>query len=167
MNVIIQQHDESATSTNGSAFLFGIDARDVGAQIETSPALEVAPAAEMKTLRPRRPGTNSLSETIGRREHTDPGFARRMHAARIRVGSQIYADQPDSLAALRLARGLSQSSLAVTLGTSQSHVAKIETGKVKIQFLTATLLADALRVSLDQLRPLIENALAAPMAQGK
>ena len=44
------------------------------------------------------------------------------------------------------------------MGTRQSHIAKIEAGKVQIQFATATQLADVLNITLDSLRGLIEQS---------
>ncbi|WP_175104891.1 helix-turn-helix domain-containing protein [Pararobbsia alpina] len=79
-----------------------------------------------------------------------------MAAARARIAPDLY-DVPLTLAALRLSRGFSQAALAARLGTSQSHVAKIESGKLKIQFETAAALADALNISLDDLRPMISG----------
>jgi len=83
-----------------------------------------------------------------------------MAAARARVARQAFDDQPESIAAARLRKGLSQMKLAELLGTSQPHVAKIEAGKVRIQFSTAVQLADALGISLDQLRPLVEASIS-------
>jgi len=65
-------------------------------------------------------------------------------------------EAPNSLAKLRLQRGFSQQQLAKNIGTSQSHIAKIEAGTVNIYWDTATRIADALTVSLEELRPLIK-----------
>ncbi|WP_162878183.1 helix-turn-helix transcriptional regulator [Trinickia diaoshuihuensis] len=67
----------------------------------------------------------------------------------------MFASRPDSIAAARLRAGLSQAKLGEAIGTSQSHIAKIEAGKVQIQFSTAMQLADALNITLDSLRALI------------
>lgn len=94
---------------------------------------------------------------IQRREKHDPVFRERMAAARGRAARAMFASRPDSIAAARLQAGFSQAKLAEAIGTSQSHIAKIEAGKVQIQFSTATQLADALHISLDSLRRLIEQ----------
>jgi ribosome-binding protein aMBF1 (putative translation factor) len=100
----------------------------------------------------------SVRGTIARRENRDPAYAARMAAARARVGQSVFSDEPNSIAAVRLRMGLSQTKLAEKIGTSQSHIAKIEGGKTRIHFSTAIQLADALAISLDALRPLIEQS---------
>ncbi len=67
-----------------------------------------------------------------------------------------------TLPALRLKRGLSQAQLAAFVGTSQPHIAKIEAGATRLYFATATRIADALGVTLDALRPLIEIQEGSP-----
>ncbi len=78
-----------------------------------------------------------------------------MEKARAALADDYRDVLPNDLTALRLKRGLSQTSLASTIGTSQSHVAKIEAGLLDVKFSTAVKIADALAVSLDTLRPLI------------
>ena len=90
-------------------------------------------------------------------EDNNPEYRERSRTAR-----KVLADQfetvckPDSIAILRLKKGMSQQSLADEMKTSQSHIAKIEAGSVKLYFHTAARLADALGVSLDRLRTLIK-----------
>lgn len=52
------------------------------------------------------------------------------------------------LARLRLSKGLSQQKLADLIKTSQSHVARIETGRENVLLATAVKLASALETSL-------------------
>jgi transcriptional regulator with XRE-family HTH domain len=66
-----------------------------------------------------------------------------------------------SLARLRLSRGYSQQQLATMIGSSQPHIARIESGRGELFFDTAGRLADALGVKLDELRPLIDATRAA------
>ncbi|WP_197732873.1 helix-turn-helix transcriptional regulator [Paraburkholderia pallida] len=94
---------------------------------------------------------------VQRREERDPAFREQMVAARVRAATSMFSSKPNSIAAARLQAGLSQTKLAEAIGTSQSHIAKIEGGKVQIQFSTAVQLADALNVTLDSLRGLIEQ----------
>lgn len=79
-----------------------------------------------------------------------------MQRARALLAEEMDAVAPDSLAKLRLKRGMSQTKLAQQIGTSQAHIAKIEAGAVKLYWQTAVKLADALGISLDELRPLVE-----------
>lgn len=69
-------------------------------------------------------------------------LARRRLAARLK-------DDIGGLAALRLARGLSQKQLAEAVGTSQPHIARIENGRDNVLLATANQLATALGVSLE------------------
>jgi len=102
-------------------------------------------------------GKRSLSNVLRDREQNDASFKARMIEARKLLADEIEDVLPqDSLATRRLKKGLSQQGLAIILRTSQSHVAKIEAGKVAIYFDTATKIADALQISLDDLRKLVE-----------
>lgn len=82
-----------------------------------------------------------------------------MQEARAALATEILADAPISLAKVRLQRGFSQEQLARAIGTSQPHIARIEAG-ASLLWNTAVRLADALGVSLDDLRPLLENGSA-------
>jgi len=90
------------------------------------------------------------------RETLDSSYRARMSTARAMLASDLMNEAPNSLAKLRLQRGFSQQQLAKNIGTSQSHIAKIEAGTVNIYWDTATRIADALTVSLEELRPLIK-----------
>jgi len=114
--------------------------------------------------RHRRAGAVSAANILSAREKASPEYASRLSASRTRLASELYGT-PKSLSQMRLSKGLSQVALAEKLGTSQPHVAKIEAGKVKIQFTTAMQLADALGITLDELRPLIEQAIGEPLAE--
>jgi ribosome-binding protein aMBF1 (putative translation factor) len=98
----------------------------------------------------------SISAETYRREESDPNFKMLMETARAGL-AEDYRDAalPNDLAKLRLSRGFSQTSLASIIGTSQSHVAKIEARVLDVKFSTAEKLADALAISMDVLRPLI------------
>lgn len=99
----------------------------------------------------------SLKNILQEREQNDPAFKARMVEARKSLAEEIHDVSPeDSFAKRRLAKGLSQQRLASIIGTSQPHVAKIEAGSIKIHFDTAIKLADALGITLDDLRKLVE-----------
>lgn len=107
--------------------------------------------------RSRRNGFLSFSEVKRQEEERNPEYVERSRAARKVLADQYEAvGKADSIAILRLRKGMSQQDLADKIKTSQSHIAKIEAGSVKLYFHTAARLADALGVSLDRLRTLIE-----------
>lgn len=72
--------------------------------------------------------TTSIDELAAELER-DPTMGQHLAAARQTIGERIHANRPDTLAALRLSRGLSQAQLANLSHTSQSHIACIELGK--------------------------------------
>lgn len=116
----------------------------------------------MVALKPEMPEVSPLSGKLPRRrlaeakEGTDQRYAARMAVARKDLATEMLEVAPESLATLRLKRGLSQVQLAKKLDTSQPHIARIEAGKTALLWTTATRLADALGVSLDELRSHIE-----------
>lgn len=52
-----------------------------------------------------------------------------LERARKHLAITLYASESNTLTALRLSAGLSQARLAQLIGTSQSHVARIEGGQ--------------------------------------
>jgi ribosome-binding protein aMBF1 (putative translation factor) len=90
---------------------------------------------------------------------------KRMAVARVALSSELGTQFPDSLAKLRLSRGMSQTQLAEAIGTSQPHIAKIEAGALQLFWSTAIKIADALAVSLDELRPLLATSKADPSSR--
>lgn len=86
-------------------------------------------SCEFNAVRPLPlPDTQTLDAAIGRYEQ-DPGRARLMREARRALARSAYGDAPDTLTAMRLTAGLSQAQLAERMGTSQSHIARIERGQ--------------------------------------
>jgi transcriptional regulator with XRE-family HTH domain len=79
-----------------------------------------------------------------------------MASTRQELAEELYDPDQNCVAKLRLRAGLSQTQLAKGAGITQPHLAKIESGRLAIQLSTAVNLADALGVSLDALRPLVQ-----------
>lgn len=113
-----------------------------------------------------RTGRLPFGASLAQREAADADFRGRMTNARQRLAGDLGQDEKTCIARLRLQRGLSQQRLAVLSGLSQPHLAKIEAGKLSIQLATAVRLADALGVSLDELRPLGEQVTVEPKVTG-
>lgn len=154
MNQTTESHKECLTSTVSS-----------GCQNYTSNAIGKSPsyillAAPAVSERLSTHGRKrSLFNTLKERERNDPSFRERMIEARKALAEEIHDVSPEnSLAKWRLMKGLTQQGLAEILGTSQSHVAKIEAGKVNIQFDTAIKLSKSLDISLNDLQRFIENS---------
>lgn len=78
---------------------------------------------------------------------------RREAIARARgwVVDTFHADEGETLRTLRLKKGLSQQQLAGAIGTSQSHVARMEGGADNLSIGTCRKLADALGVDMNAL----------------
>lgn len=115
---------------------------------------EIKPYNEQRSA---RTGRLSLGAQIRLKEKENPHYKDRIEGGRAQLARSLNEFLPDSLSKLRLQKGFSQTSLASVMGTSQSHIARIEAGSVKVLFETAIRLADALAVSIEQLKPLILN----------
>ena len=103
--------------------------------------------AEFSTARPLPlPNTVSLESLISEFE-ADKEMAAAMQDARRTLAYSLYGSVPETLIKLRLSVGLSQVQLAKMLGTSQSHIARIEAGKVDPGTEMVAKLASALAVS--------------------
>lgn len=74
--------------------------------------------------------------------------------------SDAYVDSPNSLRALRLRAGFSQTELAAAIGASQAHLSRIEAGKCDIQLRTARRLSEALDVDMNTIDAAIGPAAA-------
>lgn len=62
----------------------------------------------------------------------------------------LAEDLPESLAQLRLKKGMSQSQLATAVGLRQPNISAIESGKRKPEYETARKISDVLGVSTDE-----------------
>lgn len=126
------------------------------ANVSTKHTLFTA-APYFSTLRPK-PAARPRRLVAAQREAEDPSYRARMARARMVLASDLPDDPSVTLAKLRMARGLSQVDLARAVGTSQPHIAKIESGKCRVLFETAVKIADSLQVSLDSLRSVLAAA---------
>ena len=74
-----------------------------------------------------------------------------MEEARRWAASALHGDKCDTVRTLRLSKGWSQARLAEEMGTSQSHVARIERGTENVAIGTCRRLAMALAVDMNAL----------------
>ncbi len=91
------------------------------------------------------PGTQSFDDFVSELE-ADPELAAELAASRQELSAALYPDAQESLAAMRLAAGLSQSQLAAIVETSQSHIARMEAGRNDPSTGLISRIADALKV---------------------
>lgn len=105
------------------------------------------------------PNTISLDSLLGEFE-SDAEMARHMAKARQDIAATLYADEPDTLSALRLAAGLSQAQLAALADTTQPYIAKIERGQTDPGTDIIARIAQALGVDEARTFRVIRNQLA-------
>lgn len=127
----------------------------IGVQFDAATATPVAPRAdnvvykEFGAARPLQlPNTTSLSSLMAEFE-ADGEMAQHLADARRSLGQQLYADEPQTLSALRLAAGFSQTQLAERANTTQPHIAKIESGRTDPGTDTIGRIAQALDIEED------------------
>lgn len=152
MSTIILSPGASVTSTSGSEF------RRFANEVQTSSDNSILARHQEIHPEAKLSSSGKLPRHIEshRREMMDPVRRMRMERARAELAEEIGESSPKTLAQLRLSKGMLQSQLAAAIGTSQPHIAKIEAGRGQVQWATVTRIADALAVSLDELRPFIE-----------
>lgn len=102
--------------------------------------------------RPREqvPPNHVSIEDLEARLSKVPGMPDELASARKWVADVLYPSQV-SLRSLRLARGLTQTMLAGTIGTSQPHLARMENGQSGIMRDTMRRLCEALNVDMNTL----------------
>lgn len=116
---------------------------------ESAPSNVVYCAFESAPQPKVRPGLKRISELIGAVESTEAGRARMVNARRA-IGRRYYSNATSIIARYRLQAGLSQKQLAEAINTSQSHIARIESGR-DLQVQTLAKIADALGVDRGEL----------------
>jgi len=79
-------------------------------------------------IQPPIPNTISIDDLVNEFE-ADPEMAGHLANARRSLSDNLYAENQNTLTSARLAAGMSQTQLAERVGTSQSHIAKIELGR--------------------------------------
>lgn len=150
------------TSSQNSAVDFLIPTNDQGYPTvhRDGPDSFRAPASTPITLfvvysepspAPLPDGFVSVDDLVSEYEK-DPAMAEAISRGRMRLAQAAYGQVPrKTLAALRLARGLSQSGLARIVGTSQPRISRIETGKEVPSLVCAKAIAQALSADLDSI----------------
>lgn len=95
-------------------------------------------------------GYTAIGDLIAEFESTEDGRAQ-LNKGRKWVADKFYSEDGDTIKTMRLQNGWSQSALAELLGTSQSHVARIERGTENLVRTTLTRLCVAFDVDMNTL----------------
>lgn len=94
---------------------------------------------------PLRPGYRDIRDRIAESE-ANPRRAKALARARARLAETVH--EAGTLASIRLSKGLSQTALADKIGTSQSRLSCIESGRDDPQLGTVAKIAEALGVEV-------------------
>jgi len=100
-------------------------------------------------------GYSRHSDRIKKLE-ADPRKAKALAAARAEISEETRKIEGHSLRTRRLELGLSQIMLAELIGSSQSHIARIERGTENLQIQTCRRLCAALKVDMNALDLLLQ-----------
>lgn len=125
----------------------------VGGNAQPSPSSPASPVVRLIPQPARAPAPSrftSISDRIKASEQ-NPRRAKALADARAELGKDIQVMEGRSIRARRLELGYSQTKLAELIGTSQSHVARIESGKGtdNLYFNTCRRLGEALQIDMN------------------
>lgn len=81
----------------------------------------------------------------------DPERQKALEEARQWLADEFYDESGDTVKTLRLRKGWSQAQLAEAIGSSQSHVARIERGSENLTIQTCRRLCEALGIDMNAL----------------
>jgi ribosome-binding protein aMBF1 (putative translation factor) len=112
---------------------------------------------EVNVEQPERERSFSDFDAFARELAADPASASAVAEGRKWVSSTFYGGKP-TIAALRLAAGMSQEDLADACGLQQPHVSRYESGRIEPKVLVARKLAAALGVTVDDFIQAFENS---------
>lgn len=129
---------------------FDAPADDVTTQTQTSKCQILNYVERVPAVDPTPERNVEVGELIARWE-ADPEKGGAIASARRQLAETLFVEEPTSVRTLRLRMGLSQQQLADQIGTSQSHIARIERGANCLHLDTFRRLASALRVDLNTL----------------
>lgn len=101
-------------------------------------------------------GYKSIDDLVSKFEASDKGRAA-LARGRAWVAKEFYSGDGDTIRTLRLNRGMSQADLADRLGTSQSHVARIERGTENLLIGTCRRLCEALGIDMNTLNEALKR----------
>lgn len=128
-------------SASGIAEVTTSDARScVVLSLESHPKLQVTVPAKHRRM-------SDIAKTWVK----DDSRRKAIEEARQWVGNTFHGEDGDTVRTLRLRKGWSQTQLAEAIGTSQSHVARIERGDQNLAIQTCRRLSDVLGIDMNTL----------------
>ncbi|MFC0709233.1 helix-turn-helix transcriptional regulator [Azorhizophilus paspali] len=98
---------------------------------------------------------------------SDPSNAQDLAEAGAWVADNFYKDDGETLKTARLRKGLSQKQLASLIGTSQPHIATLESGRVEPNISTAQKLCEVLNLNFGDIPAILERQKALNSQKGK
>ena len=138
-NILLQSESYELTTTSADS---GQVIRS-GAAAHTATEPKLCPVIEVRLDEGNWPnGYKSVDHLISESEK-DPARKAAIEDARRWAANTFYSNEK-SLRAIRLNKGLSQTRLAALVGTTQAHIARIESGATDVQVGTLVRLAKAL-----------------------
>lgn len=117
---------------------------------ESAPSNIVFYLFEGPPIQKTRPGFKRIGQLIAELEATPDG-SQQLTEARQTIAREYYSSSDSPITRLRLQRGWSQKRLADAIGTSQSHVARMESGRENFTIHTLAKVADALGADRSEL----------------
>lgn len=154
---LIQPHNESNayTSNSSTETVVSVDGVQTSTAAEFFTVFVAAPDNYPDDM-PSPMGYTNISTIVAKNEQ-NPRRAALIAQSRRKIAERISSDE-QTLAALRLKRGLSQLQLAELIGTQQPNIARLEKGGVDPSLSTMKKLSSALEVSLDALSDALSKA---------
>ncbi len=111
------------------------------------------------------PGYSTVAQLIADAEQDETERAALQDARRWLV-SEFYQDQAETVRTYRLKKGMSQTQLAKAIGSSQPHIAQIESGRRHLMIETCRRLAAALDLDMNTLDQALRHQESAAATRG-
>lgn len=123
-----------------------IDSTSVGTRTQQIQGMVVYFAATVQPACDLPEGTLTIGDYIEKQEQV-PDRSAAIEAAREWASNSTAGYSKNNLRTLRLQKSFSQARLATAAGTTQSHIARIESGKCDVQVGTIVRVASALGIA--------------------
>lgn len=98
----------------------------------------------------------AITDIVRELERTEQGRVA-MEDARKWIGETLHSEEDMTVRSMRLKKGWSQIQLARKLGTSQSHIARIERGSENLYIDTCRRLCDVFKIDMNMLNQALQN----------